>query len=65
MNKLALIVSRLSRSAIPVKRFQAEMRTKLKATLDAAVKEAEGGGAEVSALALLKRVREEAYGIFE
>jgi hypothetical protein len=64
MNKLALIVSRLSRSAIPVKRYQAEVKSKLRSTLDAAVKEAEGSG-EGNTLAMLKRVRQEVYGIFD
>lgn len=64
MNKLALIVSRLSRSAIPVKRFQAEVKAKLRTVLDSAEAAARSGEA-MDPLALLKRVREEAYQLFD
>ena len=63
--KLSLNVARLARASVPLKRFAAETRAKLKAVLDAAEKEVAGGGEQQDALALLKRVREEAYGIFE
>lgn len=63
--KLSLNVARLARASVPLKRFAAETRAKLKAVLDAAEKDVAGGGQQQDALALLKRVREEAYGIFE
>lgn len=62
--KLTLNVARLARASVPLKRFAAEARAKLKAVLDAVEKDA-AGGEQQDALALLKRVREEAYGIFE
>ena len=63
--KLSLNVARLARASVPLKRYAAETRAKLKAVLDAAEKTVAAGGEQADALALLKRVREEAYGIFE
>lgn len=64
MNKLALIVSRLARSSIPVKRFQAEVKAKLRKVLDEAESKANSGDG-LSALDLIKKIREVGYGIFE
>jgi len=64
LEKLTLQVARLARATVPMKRYQAETRAKLKQVMDAAVAEADGGK-EANALALLKKVREQAYGIFE
>lgn len=61
--KLSLNVARLARAAVPLKRYATEAREKLKRVLDSAQAAAEAGG-ETDPLALLKRVREEAYGIF-
>jgi len=62
--KLSLNVARLARASVPLKKYAAEAREKLRRVLDAAQASAEGGQ-ETNALALLKRVREEAYGIFD
>jgi hypothetical protein len=62
--KLSLNVARLARAAVPLKKYAAEARLKLKRVLDDAQAAAESGG-DNNSLALLKRVREEAYGIFE
>ena len=62
--KLSLNVARLARAAVPLKKYAAEAREKLKRVLDAAQAQAEGGG-QTDPLALLKLVREQAYGIFE
>lgn len=62
--KLSLNVARLARASVPLKRYAAETRERLRKVLDAAQAQVEGGG-ETNALALLKRVREEAYGIFD
>ncbi|MBQ1767323.1 MAG: DUF3486 family protein [Aquincola sp.] len=62
--KLSLNVARLARASVPLKKWALEAKLKLQASLDKAVKDAEAG-TETSALALLKRVREEAYGIFD
>lgn len=62
--KLTLNVARLARAAVPLKKFNAEAKEKLRKVLDAAQAAAEGDG-ETNALTLLRRVREEAYGIFD
>ena len=64
LGKLTLQVARLARATVPLKKYAAEARDKLKRVLDAAQASAEAGG-ETNPLALLKRVREEAYGIFD
>jgi hypothetical protein len=62
--KLSLNVARLARAAVPLKRYAAEARLKLKRVLDDAQAAAEGNQ-EASALALIKQIREQGYGIFE
>lgn len=64
MNKLALIVSRLARSSIPVKRFQAEAKAKLRKVLDE-VEAIATNDKQASALDLIKQIRERGYGIYE
>lgn len=64
MNKLALIVSRLARSSIPVKRFQAEAKAKLRKVLDE-VEAIAATDKQASALDLIKQIRERGYGIYE
>lgn len=64
LGKLTLQVARLARATVPLKKYAAEARDRLRKVLDAAQASVEGGG-NADPLALLKRVREEAYGIFD
>lgn len=62
--KLSLNVARLARASVPLKRYAAEARARLKAVLDEAETKTREGK-EVDALALIKEIRERGYGIFD
>lgn len=64
LGKLTLQVARLARSSVPLRKYAAEVKAKLGRVIDSATAAAESG-AETDPLALLKRVREEAYGIVD
>lgn len=64
LGKLTLQVARLARATVPLKKYAAEARDKLRRVLDAAQASAEAG-TNTDPLALLKQVREQAYQVFD
>jgi len=64
LGKLTMQVARLARATVPLKKYAAEARDKLRRVLDEVQSVAEGDK-EASALALIKQIREKGYGIFD